>query len=117
MTRAELAAFDRVLAKHLQKDKLLPKLKEAIQDDYNLAEQGKTFVNTARDNERSDDLQNMKKKHGQRAFNKRIKDEDAYYKELAFDAIREKRTEKKVEEKNDLFEAFSNENFELFYKS
>jgi hypothetical protein len=41
MTRAELAAFDKVLAKRLQKDQLLPALKEAISRDY-------SFINTSR---------------------------------------------------------------------
>lgn len=56
MTRAELHAFDKVLAKHLQKDRLMPKLAEAIQRDYSFIEISKTIVNNRQDKERSDAL-------------------------------------------------------------
>jgi hypothetical protein len=53
MTRAELNAFDRVLARYLQKDTLMPKLRSAITHDYDIVEQGKTLVNHAADNEKN----------------------------------------------------------------
>ena len=35
MTRAELVAFDKVLARYLQKEKLMPRLLRSIEEDYN----------------------------------------------------------------------------------
>lgn len=90
MTRQELASFDRVLAKYLQKDKLLPKLKEACQQDYNLIDQTKSLVNYDNDRDRDKEVQGMKFKHDQRRHNKSIKDEDAFYKGLSYASMREK---------------------------
>lgn len=56
MTRQELASFDRVLAKYLQKDKLLPKLQEACQHDYNFIDQTKSLVNYDNDREKDKEV-------------------------------------------------------------
>lgn len=90
MTRQELAAFDRVLAKYLQKDKLMPKLREACQHDYNFIDQTKSLVNADEDRERDYETQGMKFKHDQRRHNKNIQDEDAFYKSLSYASMREK---------------------------
>jgi len=49
MTRQELTAFDRVLAKFLQKEKLMPKLREACEHDYHFADSTKTAANQHED--------------------------------------------------------------------
>lgn len=63
MTRSELAAFDRTLAQYLQKDKLLPKLRQACDADYHWCDTGRSLVNHAKDNEESLRLQGIKEKH------------------------------------------------------
>jgi len=45
MTRHELVAFDKVLTRYLQKDKLMPRLQQQIDFDYNLAHNAKTLIN------------------------------------------------------------------------
>ena len=89
MTRSELAAFDQTLAKYLQKDKLLTKLRQACDSDYHWCDTGRSLVNHARDSEESNRLQGIKEKHDQRAYNKNIKNEDAFFKELSFAAMRD----------------------------
>jgi len=61
MTRAELVAFDKVLARYLQKDKLMPRLVRAIQDDYDALHNTKSLVYQAKDHLRENEMvQGMK---------------------------------------------------------
>jgi hypothetical protein len=50
MTRHELVAFDNVLARYLQKDKLIARLKEQIDFDYNFAHNARSLFNMNYDN-------------------------------------------------------------------
>lgn len=53
MTRQELTAFDRVLVKFLQKEKLMPKLREACESDYHFADTVKSNANQSEDSLKS----------------------------------------------------------------
>jgi hypothetical protein len=55
MTRAELVAFDKVLARYLQKDKLMPRVQRSIQDDYNALHQTKSLAYQAKDHMRENE--------------------------------------------------------------
>jgi len=63
MTRQELVAFDRILAKFLQKDRLMPKLRESCDSDYHWCDTGRSLINHATDNEESLRIQGLKQKH------------------------------------------------------
>lgn len=97
MTRRELLAFDRVLAKYLEPQSLVKRLDQAIDQDYSLIFQGKQMVDQASQQESSLQEQLMKEVNLQRNFNKKIKDEDALYKNLAFSAITDQKYKKAME--------------------
>ncbi len=94
MTRHELIAFDNVLARYLQKDKLMPRLKHQIESDYNLAHSAKSLVNMHKDNKADMEVHNMKLHHNQRHYNKKIKNEDAEFKLLAYSAMLDRKNQK-----------------------
>lgn len=119
MTRAELSAFDKVLARYLQKGKLMPKLKEAIDADYNALNQGKTLVNSKNDRQKYDaEVQLMKVQHEQRDRNKHIVDEDAVFKELAFGTMTELRNTEagKKDFTSEVKGMFVQDSFEEYYR-
>jgi len=70
MTRRELISFDKVLAKYLQHDILLPKLKASVEQDYSLLQTGKGLVESAEENSNNMNAQLMKTENRQRHFNK-----------------------------------------------
>ena len=47
MTRRELVAFDKVLAKYMQPENLLKRLEAAIEQDYSLVFQGRAAIEQA----------------------------------------------------------------------
>lgn len=98
MTRAELMAFDKVLAKYLQKDKLMPRLEAAIEADYNMMHQSRTMVHRGRDGVENQFIQDLKTPHDQRRANKELKDEDAQIKTVAMMAMEDRRKTKEYEE-------------------
>lgn len=49
MTRKELVAFDKVFAKHLQHERLMPRLAEAINQDYNFINIGGSATHARRE--------------------------------------------------------------------
>jgi hypothetical protein len=90
LTRNELLAYDRVLAQHLTKDILLPRLKQACEGDANLLHHLKHSVDMQNEGKENEELQVMKSYNEQPDFNKSVKNEDALYKFLAFSAMLEK---------------------------
>lgn len=102
MTRNELIAFDEILTRYLQKDNLLPKIKEAISQDYSMLHGLNDAVRHAQDSKTSNEIQMMKHENSQVDYNKKIKDTDAQYKWLAFSAMAERRNKKLSEEKKDM---------------
>ena len=51
MSRRELIAFDKVLAKYLQHNNLMPKLKRAVSKDYNQLHTSKSLIQAEKDNQ------------------------------------------------------------------
>jgi hypothetical protein len=91
LSRSELVAYDKVLAKYLTFDNLLGKLKREIYKDYNELEQMNQMANHAKDSVRSENKQRMKKRNNQPEFNKGVVNEDAFYKHLAYTGLLEKK--------------------------
>jgi hypothetical protein len=64
MTRAELQAFDKVLARYLQKDRLLPRVLRSIEEDYNALHATASLTYHAKDHlVENDQVQGMKSMH------------------------------------------------------
>lgn len=84
MSRRELLAFDKVLARHLQQENLAPRLAESIQEEFNVVNQGRQIIEHNNNKKHDDFIQGIKRDHNQREWNKKIKDPDAQYKHLAF---------------------------------
>lgn len=91
MSRRELIAFDKVLAKYLQHNNLMPKLKRAVSKDYNQLHTSKSLIQAEKDNQENSQAQAMKFSNEQRTFNKETQNEDALFKLLAFNAANERR--------------------------
>lgn len=87
MSRRELIAFDKVLAKYLEPENLLKRLDAAIEEDYSALWQGRQVAEHARLLASSHEEQTLKEPNKQREYNKNIVDEDALYKQMAYGAI------------------------------
>lgn len=116
MTRNELLAFDDVLARYLQKDSLLPRLKEVISNDYSMLHASNDAVRHAKDSKLSNDIHMMKHENTQVDYNKKIKNPDAQFKWLAFSAMAERRNKKLSDTDTDVNEMWNDNNFEEYYK-
>lgn len=117
LTRNELMAYDRVLASHLTKDILLPRLRQACDQDANLLLQIKQSSDMHEEGKKNAELQIMKKPNEQPEFNSSVKNEDALYKFLAYSGVLEKKRREnldKTRKNNEL--VYGIENFEEFYK-
>lgn len=117
LTRNELLAYDRVLAGHLTKDILLPRLKQACDTDANTLLHLKHSVDMQKEGKDNDELQIMKSFNEQPEFNKSIKNEDSLYKFLAYSAMLEKNRRADLDKtrKNNVI-TYGIQNFEEFYK-
>ncbi len=93
MSRSELIAFDKVFAKHLQYERLYPRLVDAINADYGCIDRGGAASHMERESRKDIETQLMKVDNTQREFNKNIKNEDALFKLLAFNGARERAAE------------------------
>lgn len=116
MTRNELLAFDRVLARYLQKDRLLPRLKEAVDGDYAFMHSFKNTSKHVEDSKQSLKMQFQKYENDQVNYNKKIKDTDSQFKWLAFSAMSEKRNKKLSDANEDLDCMYNDDSFDEYYK-
>lgn len=117
LSRNELLAYDRVLASHLTKDILLPRLRQACDQDANMLLQIKQSSDMLEEGKKNADTQIMKTYNQQPEFNASIKNEDALYKFLAYSGTLEKKRREnldKTRKNNEL--VYGVENFEEFYK-
>ena len=89
MSRRELVAFDKVLAKYLEPENLLKRLESSIEEDYSLVFQGREMIEQAQQNASAFDDQLKKQPNIQREYTKSIKDEDALFKRMALGAVTE----------------------------
>ena len=83
MSRRELIAFDKKLAKYLEPKTLMKRLDAAIEEDYSAVFQGRQVVEQNINRASTDEYEIVSAPNMQRKFNKEIKDEDALYKRLA----------------------------------
>lgn len=83
MSRRELIAFDKVLAKYLEPKTLMKRLNAAIEEDYSAVFQGRQVVEQSTNKASTAEYDVVSAPNMQRKFNKEIKDEDALYKRLA----------------------------------
>jgi len=90
MTRRELLAFDKTLAAFLKKESLMPRLKRAVDSDFNNLHHGRSVMERAKDYKEDEWQQGLKTQNLQREYNKRIQDEDAEFKLLAYNGMLDK---------------------------
>ncbi len=117
LSRNELLAYDRVLASHLTKEVLLPRLRQTCEQDANLLLQLKQSSDMLEEGKKNSETQIMKKHNEQPEFNAKVKNEDALYKFLAYSGVLEKKRREnldKTRKNNEL--VYGVENFEEFYK-
>lgn len=96
-TRNELVAYDRILLKHLTQENLLPKLKAEIQKDFSLMNQASHMLEA----EKEGSIENLvkqavKEPNNQNDENRAIKNEDAFFKFLAFSGMLEQQRRKDI---------------------
>lgn len=120
MSRRELVAFDKVLAKYLEPENLLKRLETSIEEDYSLVFQGREMIEQAQISRQNTSDQLKKQPDMQREFNKSIKNEDALFKSMAFGAVTEMKYKHQVENPDhenymDKKYQFSPYTFERFY--
>jgi len=82
MTRNELVAFDRTLARYLKHENLVAKLEYELQNDMNGLVEGAAMVDLAEARKEDEDALGWRTFEGetQRDYNKAIVNEDAEYK-------------------------------------
>ena len=97
MSRRELIAFDKVLAKYLEPKTLMKRLDAAIEEDYSAVFQGRQIVEQGTNRASTDEYEIVSAPNMQRKFNKEIKDEDALYKRLAMQTMMEVRIKEQME--------------------
>lgn len=123
MSRRELLAFDKTLEKYLTHENLSKKLRYEVTRLFNELDQGNAIIEhgkaTNDDALNAEAKRNPELKMSQRDYNKTLKNEDAQYKLMAFDSLRELRAENFEEfEQEDLEMKFNYENsFEDFYRT
>lgn len=117
MNRNELLAYDRVLAQHLTKEALLPRLKERIEQQRNELLQVKQITDMNKEGRNNDEMQFRKTVNTQAQFNKEVKNEDALYKFLAYSGMLEKKRREDLNKtrKDDLI-SMGVSDFSEFYK-
>jgi len=117
LSRNELLAYDRVLAAHLTKEALLPRLREACEGDRNHLHQLKQLLCMSEEGTRNEHTQHLKTVNDQREINRAVKDEDALYKFLAYSGVLEKQRRENLDKtRKDLEIAYGVDNFPEFYK-
>ena len=90
LSRRELLAYDKVLAKCLERDTLLGKLRRDLDMTFSTFEHVNQLTDQLQGNENNEKKQRMKERNAQPEFNRGIVDEDAFYKHLAYSGMLEK---------------------------
>lgn len=117
LSRGELVAYDKVLARYLKHDALYEKLKRDIYKDYNELEQVNQVASGAADEKTSMEKQLLKTANRQPEFNRQIVNEDAYYKFLAYSGnLHQKRAANPKATHGDLEISAGYHRFESFYQ-
>jgi len=116
MSRRELVAFDQGLAKFLQQDQLLPRLKLAIESDYHELNAGKQVVEQAKESEEDFEQQILKFTNKQRHYNKSIKNDNAQYKWLSYSAMLDRKNRETMYTAEGMEAKWNDNNFEQFYR-
>jgi len=117
LSRNELVAYDKVLAGHLTKEVLLPRLRDACEQDRNTLIQMRQGADMLKEGKKNEETQFLKRPNEQSDFNQSIKNEDALYKFLAYSGMLEKKRRDdidKTRKNNEII--YGIENFEEFYK-
>lgn len=117
LSRAELLAYDHVLARYLKKDILMQKLRREVYLDYNALGQANQLLDQAVDEQNSLEMQKLKTRNKQQQFNQAIENEDAYYKLLAYtgNLERQRRKDHKATVSNPVLTQ-GGDTFEEFYQ-
>lgn len=117
LSRAELLAYDHVLARYLKKEILMQKLRREVYLDYNALGQANQVLDQTADAQNSHEMQWLKTGNKQQQFSRAIEDEDAYYKLLAYTGNLEKQRRKdhKATTLNPVL-AQGGDTFEQFYQ-
>jgi len=76
-----------MFASYLSHDRLIMKLAEEIEADYGEMDQLKQSIQHAKDSMLDAEYQTKKLRNSQKEFNKKIVNEDAYYKFFAYTAV------------------------------
>lgn len=90
LSRADLLAYDQVLARYLKKDIIIEKIRREAYFDYNVLSQAGQELDQIEDKKNSDEIQGMKMRNHQLSFSQVIKNEDAIYKFIAYTGVLEK---------------------------
>jgi len=90
LSRGELLAYDKVMAKYLKHDVLMGKVKRELYKDYAALEQQGHIARHTAESERDRKKRSMKTRNQQPVFNRGVENEDAFYKHLAFSGMLEK---------------------------
>lgn len=118
LSRNELLAYDRVLAQHLTKDALIPRLKERVELQRNELVQVKQMTEMGKEGQINEELHYKKSVNNQSAFNRDVKNEDALYKFLAYTGMIEKRRREDLNKtRKDENIAFNLAAFSEYYKA
>lgn len=113
LSRADLLAYDQVLARYLKKDIIIEKIRREAYFDYNVLSQAGQELDQIEDKKNSDEIQGMKMRNHQLSFSQVIKNEDAIYKFIAYTGVLEKnRREKRDETKSNPILAQGGDTFE-----
>ena len=97
MSRRELIAFDKVLAKYLEPKNLMKRLSASVEEDYSAVFQGRQVAEHNKNQESTQEFDIVSEPNMQRKFNKSIKDEDAIYKGLAMSTMMEVKIKEQME--------------------
>ena len=117
MTRNELYAYDKQIIRHLEMKELMPKLKNLIDDQFGILTQMKSVIEIQ--NEGADEnieIQGRKHVNDQAEQNRDIKDEDSFYKYMAFAGTIEKKRRDNIEKtRKDYEHIYGQDTFEEVY--
>ena len=97
----------------------MPRLKKSIELDYNNLHHGKALTESAADRHYDTEVQYMKEPNTQRENNSRVKDEDALFKLLAYNAMIEQKHKDIYENKEANYRdvMWNTTTFEEYYKT
>lgn len=111
LSRNELYAYDKNIIQYLDISKLLPRLKSTIREYFDSMVQVKQVIELCKEGSNvNKEVQGIKKPNTQDERNKKIKNEDAYYKYLTYSGTMEKN--KRLNPKNDLDDTYSIHTFD-----